>query len=101
MGKKIKELEERIDVIEKNLSKLQEEREYDIRFSSMEGRSEGTESVGEKNLGSNKVRGECNRFEGDSSYRVFTMSIEGLSTINDVCNDREVNIIKRMDLEQK
>lgn len=37
MGKKIKELEERIDVIEKNLSKLQEEREYDIRFSSMEG----------------------------------------------------------------
>lgn len=53
MGKKIKELEERIDVIEKNLSKLQGERKCDIRFSSMEEGSE--ESVQKKNLGSNRL----------------------------------------------
>lgn len=67
----------------------------------MEGGSEGMGSEKEKNLGSNSVRGESNRFGGGSSYKGSTLSMESISMKSDAFNDREVNIIKRMVLEQE
>lgn len=53
---------------------------------------------GEKNLGSNSVRGEHNRF-GGGSHRSSIMSMEGISMISEVFNDREVSTIRRIVLE--
>lgn len=67
----------------------------------MKGGSEGTRSKGQKNLGSNNVRGGSNRFRGGSSYRDSALSMESISMKSDAFNNREVNIIKRMVLEQE
>lgn len=70
---------ERIEEIEKGLSKLQKERENEIGVKSMEGGREGTGSKGAKNLDSNSVRGGSNRVGGGSSYRGSALSMEGIS----------------------
>lgn len=67
----------------------------------MKGGSEGTGSKGQKNLGSISVGGGSNRFRGGSSYRGFALSMESISMKSDAFNNREVNIIKRMVLEQE
>lgn len=72
-------MKERIEEIEKGLSKLQEERENEIGVKSMEGGSVETGSKGEKNLDSNSVRGGSNRVGGGSSYRGSALSMEGIS----------------------
>lgn len=43
-------------------------------LGDMKRGSEGMGSEGEKNLGSNSVRGGSNRFGKDSSYRGFALS---------------------------
>lgn len=100
-NKKIKDMQERVDKLEKGFCKIQKVGKRDTGVGRMKRGSKRRGSGGENKLGKNNVRCEHNGVGRGRSYRSFVIGMEDMSKTREVFSEKEVCAIKWVVLEQE